>query len=893
MLVDPPLKPVSAKPNSPSSLAAFYAGEFANIRQRFEMTRDGRAAAGEGSALVDALLEQLYGVGFSPQLSGTEKFCLVALGGYGRRELFPYSDVDLLFLSADGRTLLSQRETLAAISRTLWDLKLRVGCTARTLAECGQLQRDNLEFSIALLDARYLAGDTEVFARLRDRAIPRLVARARQDLVQDLVEMTRHRHAKYGNTIFHLEPNLKETPGGLRDYQVARWLTLISQLEKQPSWAAPEDLWPASLGSESRRALSYLSAARCFLHYLQGRDDNHLSYELQDRAAAFGIGHAPGQEVAAADWMRQYFRHARAIHRLTSGLLDDATPARSSLYAIVQDWRSRLSNSDFSVVRGRIFPRHPDAVLNDPSLLLRLFELVARHGLHPSREAERWVDESLPRIAAIGPRLPGLWHHFRQILLLPHAAEALRAMHRLGLLVPLFPEFRAIDSLVVRDFYHRYTVDEHSLMAIQTLEALRTLPAPPAAVAAPRSGPGDSTGAWEAKFAEMLAELEQPELLFLALLFHDVGKGMPGSSHIEGSLEALEAILERLDLAPEDRDTVRFLVAQHLEMSATLQRRDVFDPETVRNFAEQVGTLERLKMLCLLTYADIKAVNPEALTPWKAEMLWQLAVAAANYLTRSVDEERVHFTPAGLAQVERILPLLSPPATEQELSAFLEGFPRRYLAAHSPEEIARHFELARQLDQNPVWVSLRHRDRLFELTVLTADRPLLFASITGTLAAWGMNIVKADAFGNSSGTILDTFRFADLFRTLELNPSEIDRFTKSVAAVLRGEVNLQDLMKARVNPRRLPRSKVKVETEIRFDESSSTHSTLLELITQDRPGLLYRVSSALAELGCNIAVALIDTEGHKVIDVFYLTCGGAKLDLAKQKEIRRALVEQL
>jgi [protein-PII] uridylyltransferase len=889
MPVDPHLKPAPGKlsPSSAPSLAELYAAESSRIRRNFETSGGSQAAIRDRSALVDSLLKQLYRETISAQPNEPENFCLAALGGYGRGELFPCSDIDLLFLSADGRAATSHREALALISRTLWDLRLRVSCTARTLAECGQLHRDNLEFNIALLDGRYLAGDPELFARLRDRAIPHLVARDSRDLIQNLVEMTRRRHGKYGNTIFHLEPNLKETPGGLRDFQVARWLALISQLEKQSSWAAPEELWPASLQAETSRAVSYLFAARCFLHYQHGRDDNQLTYELQDRAASFGIGHRPGEQLAAAEWMRHYFRHARAIHRLTSQLLDEARPAGSSLYAVIQELKSRLSNADFSVVRGRIFPRQPDAVLNDPGMLVRLFELVSRHGLDLSREAERWVEESLPRISANLPGLPGLWSCFRQILLLPHAAEALRAMHRLGLLVTLFPEFGAIDSLVVRDFYHRYTVDEHSFMTIQSLKALR-----PGERRA-SSPPPESMDVWERKFGEVLAELEQPELLFLSLLFHDVGKGMPGPSHVEESLKALEAVLVRLDLVPVERDTVRFLVSQHLEMSATLQRRDVFDPETVRAFAEQVGTLECLKMLCLLTYADIKAVNPEALTPWKAEMLWQLSVAAANYLTRSLDEERLHMTGSELAQAQRILPWLSSPATEQELGAFLEGFPKRYLAAHAPEEIAGHFELARRLAQNPVQVSLQPRNRLFELTVLTADRPFLFASITGTLAAWGMNIVKADAFANSCGTILDTFRFSDLFRTLELNPSEVVRFTKSLVAVLRGEARLEDLIKARVNRQTFPRPKVDIATEIRFDGSSSTHSTLLELITQDRPGLLYQVSSALAELECNIEVALIDTEGQKVIDVFYLTHRGAKLDLAKQEEIRLALVKRL
>lgn len=870
-----------------STLRQLGAAESARIRQQFETTSEGHAAALGRAALVDALVGRLYQALISAELNEPKGFCLVALGGYGRRELFPHSDVDLLFLSANGRLETSQREGIAALARTLWDLRHRVSHALRTLAECSQLHRDNVEFNLALLDSRYLAGDPWLFARLHDDAVPHLVGRDGQDLARRLAEMTRQRHAKHGNTIFHLEPNLKEAPGGLRDYHVARWLTLISELEKQGRWVNAEGLWPTPLRATAGSAFEFLSAARCFLHYRAERDDNLLTYESQEEAAARGIGHRSRQTLPTADWMRSYFRHARAIDQLTTRLFDEAAPARSSLYGLFQDWRSRLSSADFSVLRGRIFPRQP-AVLDDPDLLLNLFEMVARHGIELSREADRWVEQSLPVAGAMAARFPGLWPRLRRILVLPHAAEALRAMHRVGLLVMLFPEFRAIDCLVIRDFHHHYTVDEHSLMTIQNLDALR-IPKRGAEAASPR----DSGEGWRGEFSEIFAELERPDLLFLSLLFHDVGKGMSGSDHVAASREAVELIAERLALEPEDRETIRFLISSHLEMSATCQRRDVFEPETIRVFAEKIGTSEHLKMLTLLTYADVKAVNPAALTPRKAEMLWQLYIATSNYLTRSLDQERIDLARGELARVERARSLLSASGTAEGLSPFLEGFPKRYLETHSAEEIAAHYRMACQLAQNPVQVALRAQRDYFELTVLTADRPFLFASLTGTLAAWGMNIVKADAFANAAGTVVDIFRFVDLFRTLELNPSEIERFTKSVVDVLAGRVSLQALMRGRVNLRTLAQPKVRVPTQIRFDDASSSRSTLLELITQDRPGLLHQVSATLARLGCNIEVALIDTEGQKVIDVFYLTCQGEKLTPPKQNQIQEALQQGL
>jgi [protein-PII] uridylyltransferase len=878
------------------TLPDYYSAESLKIRQGFERTGDGVAVLGGRSEAVDAVVAGLYRQFLSPQLDEPRSFCLLALGGYGRRELFPYSDIDLLFLTESNADQPSRREAVAAMLRDLWDMRLRVGHSVHTLAECGRLYRDNLEFNVALLDCRYLAGDSRLYVRLHDEVYPHLVARDHQDLLRNLAEITRQRHAKYGNTIFHLEPNIKEGPGGLRDYHVCRWLARISELEKRKAWSTQEDPWPTDLRAEIGPAFHFLCATRCFLHYFRERDDNQLSYECQDLACARGIacqGSGDPQFAgprllprAPADWMRAYFRHARSIYRLTLNLLDDTAPAGTGVYGLFQNWRSRLSNADFSVLRERIYVRQPAAFSQDPALFLQLFEMVARHGLELSREAERLIKEVLPRAVATPLDPTVLWAHFRQILLLPAAAKALRDMNRLGVLSALFPEFQVIDSLVIRDFYHRYTVDEHSFMTIQNLHAL--------ALSRRRAQDRPNRGMepqWENSIAEILEELEKPELLYLALLFHDVGKGMEAADHIAGSLQALEGIMARLELAESDRATIRFLIVRHLEMSSTLQRRDIFDPETVRAFADKIETTERLKMLTLVTYADIKSVNPEALTPWKTELLWQLYASTANYLARSADEERLRPAVDVASPAERILPLLPPPARREEVDRFLEGFPRRYLATHSPEEIALHLRLAGRLGEESAQVDLKTVGSLHELTVITPDRPFLFASITGTLAAWGMSIVKADAFANAAGMVLDTFRFGDLYRTLELNPSEADRLKSNLVDVLQGRMELAKLLRGRLHSGTALKPKVAIPTHLRFDDSSSSHSTLLELITHDRPGLLYQVSSVLAKLGCNIEIALIDTEGEKVIDVFYLTAQHRKLPPELQEAVETALLK--
>ena len=430
-----------------------YQAESEKIRERFERSHNGQAAIRERSNLTDSFISELWNQ-FSP--GAPDRICVAALGGYGRRALFPCSDVDVLFLHDSSLSEEAQKRVISPISQALWDLHLRVGATTRSLAECGKLHRDNLEFNISLLDCRYICGDARLFEQLRSQVIPKMVGREALELQQRLIDLTSARHNKYGHTIFHLEPNIKDSPGGLRDYQVAGWLSLISQLEKTGIWPAPESLLPEAFRAECGAALDFLSAVRCFLHYRQGRDLNQLTYELQSEAAAAGIGLPDRAPVAAAVWMRTYFRHVRSIYRLTV-LFDEVPPSRSGLYRLFENRKSRLSNADFSVVEGRVFLRQLSSV-QDPSVLLGLFEFVGRHGLKLTSETERCVEASLPKLRQWAQDSPEVWSYFRRILVSPHAGAALRAMHRLGVLVLLFPEFQAVDSLVIRDYYHRYTV---------------------------------------------------------------------------------------------------------------------------------------------------------------------------------------------------------------------------------------------------------------------------------------------------------------------------------------------------------------------------------------------------------------------------------------------------
>jgi len=852
-----------------SELRSSLAGESARIALDFAATGDGRAAVAQRTHLIESILHRLWGELVSADQSGPRNFALVATGGFGRGWLFPYSDIDLLFLFANRGDEEAHKDSVRQFSQELWDLKVKLSPASRTLAECERFDPNNTEFTISLLDCRYLAGDRELFARLHDKTIPKLLTREAKPLLQGLAEVTRERHGKFGHTVFHLEPNLKESPGGLRDCNVASWLPLISAMSKLGEWPDGSSL-RAPVRRQLEAALEFLMATRCFLHFRHGRDDNALSWEAQDEAAARRIGTSDAAGISAADWMRIYFGHARAVQRTVIQLLDEIPEAWSTLRRQFQGWKSsKPSSPDFSVVDGMIFLQQSSS-LRDPEMLLRLFHFMAIHGLKLSATTEHKIEQELPALAVTPPRGAELWLYLQETLLQPHAAEALRAMHSLRLLTLLLPELKPIDSLVVRDFYHRFTVDEHSILAIESLHRLK-----------------QSQSEWDKRYGELLGELEDPELLYLALLLHDTGKGVPGVNHVEASLEIAGRCLDRLDVEAAERATVLFLIGNHLEMSAQL-RRDIFNPETVAAFAEKVGTPERLKMLCLLTYADIKAVNPEALTPWKAENVWQLYIGAANYLNRSADQ-RVHDASGEkLARLRSLAPVIG-----AKFKEYVEGFPQRYLRVHSAEEVMQHMAMAEEFGHDPVQVDLRRGRHWYELTMVTKDRPSLFATLTGVLAAWGMNIVKANAFSNQAGTVVDTLYFTDRFRTLELNLSEWQRFKESVAAVLSGKADLEKMLRDRQRAEKSSRVKVVVATRIDFDNESSSSSTLLQVIAQDRPRLLHRISDCLSQQKCNIEIALIDTEGQMAIDAFYLTSAGKKLTVEHQNKVEKALAEEL
>lgn len=812
-----------------------------NVEEEFFKT--GRAADMQISMarMIDAIAVDAYRSTIDSVLP--QGAVMLAAGGYGKRELFPYATVDILVLLEGESPWVSLREPLAECVRLLWDAGLRLNHTVRTVSECLEFREQNIDLDINLLDLRYLAGDNALYSRF-DNKWPAFLEKNGSKLAQHLSQHTRVRHAKFQNTVHHREPDIKECPGGLRDWNLIGWLARLGSEEVHTS-------------DELDRAGEFLSMVRCFLHYHSQSDRNLLDLEAQRQILAqpfSGANTASGGATTTSQWMREYFRHAAAIFNHARWALGALEKTESTLVGNFRDWRSRLSNSEFTVSRERIFLRSPAQLESDPGVLLRLLEFIGRHGISPAPETERRLEAAKPAFAAYCAQPRPLWASLESVLALPRAALAMRTLQRASLLPALFPEWASMVGLLDTEPEHRYTVDEHTLMTVERAVEL-----------------GYNTDPTRQRFAQLFSEIGNPAVLVFALLFHSAGRGAPGGDSIGLSMTLARQAMERIRVPVEEQREANFLIEHQFDLAEVMSGRDVDDPVTARQLAERVGTIERLKLLTVMTYGQLAAVSSDAMTPWRLERLWRAYEVTQHELTRELETERIQDVPD----------------TVPGRPAFLKGFPVRYLRAHSPAEIEEHMRIYEESRPTGVAVQLDRIEGAYRLTVIARDMPALFASFAGAISSFGLDILKAEAFSNTRGTILDMFVFADPQRTLELNPPESERLLDLLRRVALGKTDGQRLLRSRAQADPKKRS---APPQVHFDSDACDTATLVEIVAEDRPGLLYNLATVFSSTSCNIDVVLIDTKGRRAIDVFYVAHDGQKLSPELQATLKEKLL---
>ena len=759
-------------------------------------------------------------------------FALLAIGGYGRGTLHPESDLDLLLYFKDE----VDEDIVKAVLNPLWDLPFRVGHQIRQTSDFKSFDSSQIESYAAFLDDRYLAGSLGAAADFQKEVLPGLIRRNKDKFLKGMVDAKRQRYARFGHTLFQLEPDLKDAPGGVRDFSWADWI--------RKALEAPGE-------GDFTETLALHHCLRTFLHFQVGRNFNVLSYEAQEEVAP-KLGYADSAHGEAAEtMMRDYFLKASDIAR-RAAMWEEEVVGHPNQVSVQSDFRD-----PFEMVHAFAEAHKNKASLHPVTLAAIRQRLASGSG---------GVLANNPRAGSIVLEMmkdrKGIY-------------ETLLSMHEVALLGRIFPDFEDIRCRVIRDFFHRYTVDEHSLIAIRNIEELPE----------------------KHRLSLVWNELEHPELLLLSLLFHDIGKAHrhDEGNHVHPSTEGVKVILRDLRLPEEQVEKVVFAIKNHLEMSKIILKRDFSDETVIGQFADLVGNVDNLRMLCLLTYADIKAVNNEVLTPWKEDLLWQLYVETYNYLTMGFAEDRYERQPALESDIADILKLLPRGTKPEEVRDFLNGFPRRYLKITPKSQIAEHFQLSRKLASQPMVMHLARREgRIYEVLVMTADRPFLFSKITGVLSYFGMNILRGQAFSNRHETIFDLITFEDVDNYFQKNPTEVDRFHKMLVDVIDGRTELDNVLKGKMTSVLFQRKGgYYFQPSIHFDNDFSEKCSIMEIMTRDGFGLLYRIASVISLHGCNIEVALISTEGQRAIDVFYLTHKGDKLMPDLERKLEHDLTQTL
>jgi [protein-PII] uridylyltransferase len=863
------------------------------------------------SAAMDRIVGVLWGraVEEAARVRAPSPVSLVALGGYGRRELAPHSDLDLLVLHGTREPDAFVKAASERLVYALWDLKLEVGYAVRDLRACDELAASDHTARTALLDLRYLAGDRDLYRELEREELHGLSQAKVEKFLADKIDEMRTRRERFGDSLYLLEPNLKESEGGLRDLQSALWLARVRFKVAGLTELLARALLPERDIREMRRARDFLWRARNEMHYLTGRKWDQLTFDIQPQIAK-AMGYVDGEHGSAVEeFMRHYYLAAKTVLVACDAIVDRCLEPQSAMgwrmvpppaatlgaerpVPVLRGQPAReadrfLPGGELKVFRGRLSVVDKDVLRRSPAALVRLFAVADREhlDLYPyARDLAAQAAEELPAEAARDPEL----NHELLACFMRQGTRGrfLTNMHELGVLHRVLPEFARVTARRQIDVYHVYTVDVHSLFAVRRLLALRC---------------GDVQ---EPGITELMQRQQRPLALFLGTLFHDIGKGSGKDHSTRGAQIAAEACV-RMGVDPADAADIEWLVLKHLRMSIIAQRRDLSDPELIHAFAAEVGTLDRLEKLYLLTYADMATVGPRTWTDWKARLLRELYHKAREVLLGGERApEPGTAEAAGRELATEALQERARGVRVDDQDRFLQAMPARYFLTVSPGLAPRHLRLLSLGRNRPLAATLHEARGLghSDLEITARDRPGLLATIAGVLAAHRIDIQHAEVFSTPSdpslgwlaGQALDVFEL----RGPEERPVERARWRAAradLARVLAGEESLDALMTRRLRASALPQKPLpRVPTKIVIDNDSSRDRSVVDVFTADRVGLLHTVARTFFELGLTVDVARISTEGHRAADAFYVrTADGARLEGERAAEVVDALVRAL
>jgi [protein-PII] uridylyltransferase len=861
------------------------------IHRRLEQDGKGEDAAERLASLADTIIEALFDYATTRVFpasnpSAAEKLSLVAVGGYGRGTLAPYSDIDLLFLFPWKQTAWSESVT-EYILYMLWDLRLKVGHATRTVNESIKAAREDMTIRTALLEARPIAGDETLYEELEKRFQNEIVAGTAREFIAAKLAERDQRLARVGQSRYLVEPHVKEGKGGQRDLQTLFW---IAKYYYRVS--ANEALVEAGLLSRQEYSLflrcsDFLWAVRCHLHFITNRAEERLSFDLQpELARKLGYQKHPGLH-AAERFMKHYFLVAKDVGDLTRIVCAELENREAKnvpgLNRLFRGFRSRpralKGSRDFVVEHGRINIASDEVFARDPVNLIRIFREAGRHDLAFHPDALRLITKSLKLVDKTLQNDPEANRLFLEILCDPEDSEyVLRHMNEAGVLGRFIPEFGKIVAMMQFNMYHHYTVDEHLIRAIGTLSGIR-------------SGRLVEEHPLSAKILPSLKDLT---VLTVALLLHDIAKGRPEDHSIAGAKVARK-LCPRFGLNANQTELVAWLVEEHLTMSRIAQSRDLSDRRTIMDFSQIVQAPERLKLLLVLTVCDIRAVGPGVWNGWKGQLLRALYYETEPILTggftASSHAERLAGTRAALAARLSEWP-------ESERTRILDlHYPAYWLRVDEDRQV-RHAEFVRDADKRGLQLSFEIRPMAFEgateLTVLAPDHPRVLSVIAGACAACDANIVDAQIFTTSDGRALDTVVVSRAFDSDEDEVRRGKRIANLIEQALQGRVRLDDALAGKRQKSRR-RDAFRIEPEVTLNNELSDRFTVVEVECLDRHGLLYDLTHTISELNLDIASAHIATFGERVVDTFYVTdlVGHKVTSKTRQNRVRKELLEAI